>query len=123
MNVMKGAILDLVYDNGEVTFGQLDREVPGFEDRGEQGGCLTMPDNENCVLWVAVSPDAAAALKQLLAEGLIRIASTSPWTYLSRNEGLDLPVAEHGPAEPYDEPTWLPVTIRANVTFEGRMAS
>lgn len=120
---MKDAILDLVYDHGEVTFALLDQRIPGFEDTTAEGGCITFPGNDNCVLWAGVSVDAVNALKQLLAAGLIKIRAIDPWSYLSRNEGLDLPVATRPPAEGYDEPTWLPVCVEASVKWEDRLAS
>jgi hypothetical protein len=100
---MQELILDYLGHHGEVTFIELEDDVPGF------AGELTFKaaDNRNTILWRGLSHSAVHALSELARRGQVRFTKTSCGTYQSMGRRLQLPVGR------WDCPSlhWTPVLV------------
>jgi hypothetical protein len=68
-------------------------------------------ENQNVLVWTAMSEELAAALQQLREADLIEIEICGKEEYLASGATLDLPLVEADsrvPEKPYEEVHWLP---------------
>ena len=99
-NDMKNEIVKMI-EKGNVSFAELGR-IPGF--KGEEA--LGRPEF-NIVWWVGVSPEAIAAIRELMIEGIIEATPTSLLSYFIDGTTLNLRLAED--VVWYDETRWVPL--------------
>jgi hypothetical protein len=110
---LKGRILDMVRQNGSVTFAELSR-LSGFEGDETLFAVKGGRPVPNVVLWSDVSRKAVVALKELLTDGKIIIIAYDPgvgaMTYGFDGKMLALPLAR-SLRRGYQQLRWLPTFI------------
>lgn len=99
---MKELILK-VCRNGSVSFAEFSQKIPGFCG-GEQA--LGIVD-KNIFFWVGMTPEACAAISELLRDGLIKMKPCEPIIYMFDGQSLTMPVARQ--LRTYKSPRWQPV--------------
>ena len=103
--MLKQAILDYVRQYDYVSFAELDR-LDGF-----RGNCMWGVAARNIWFWFSLSPEAAAALTELLEEGQIELAPGTFLTYIIDGQWPSVPMAKRV-RHTYKEPRWCPVVLR-----------
>ncbi len=112
--MMKNQILTMLNKRGDwVSFAEL-CGIAGFV--GDLG--LVFPGYKNLIIWPGLSKDAFEALKELLAEKVIALESTSLLVYMADGRVPNIPLAKS--KRNYKKPRWLPMCIRPGEMFEGR---
>jgi hypothetical protein len=76
-------------------------------------GDVGMEIRPNIFVWVGMSPEFFAAIKQLVEERLVKFGPTQPLVYMIDGQTLNMPLAKRPPARGYAKPHWLPVTFNA----------
>lgn len=104
MTCIKQVIFELILRDGFVTFGELKRQVAGFE--GQEHICHS--DYRNLWLWDGMSSDAADSIIELLRERRIFLHRATIATQLTQ-EALLLPIARK--LKNYPNPHWLPCVL------------
>jgi len=100
---MEELILDYLEGRADVTFVDLEDDVPGFQ--GELS--LKFPDNRKTILWQGISPSALHALHALEQQRRIRFEDASPELYHDKGRALNLPVDEWQATRVH----WTPVLV------------
>jgi len=87
---MEALILDYLDTHAQVTFIDLEDDVPGFQ------GDLTLrsSSNRNTILWRGASGSAVHALRELEKQGRIDFKETSVHVYQNKGRTIQLPVAK-----------------------------
>ena len=109
---MQALILDYLGTHAQVTFIDLEDDVPGF------AGDLTLRSsfNRNTILWRGVSGAAVHALRELEKQGLIGFKETSVHVYQDKGRRIQLPVSK---GRSNGVLRWSPVTVEVkNGQFE-----
>ena len=88
---------------GSVSFAEFNQKIPGFCG-GEQS--LGIVD-KNIFFWVGMTPEACAAISELLRDGLIKMKPCGPIIYMFDGQSLTMPVARQ--LRTYKSPRWQPV--------------
>lgn len=88
-----------------VSLAELARDIPGFA-----GDAMWGKEDQNIVLWAAMSPAAIAAMRNLIdAERIVPTQTT--WLVYSFDGGvLDMPIATNI-ATKHKVPSWLPIVF------------
>lgn len=117
MNVqqMMAAVLEYVRGHPGTSFVELERLI-GAPWSGDASLFLG-PSENNIVVWMGVSSDASAAIRQLQQSGAIHLRQASVLTYMIDGKGLGLPVAKA--ERPKKHPHWLPVVFYAGKSPHG----
>jgi hypothetical protein len=100
---MQDLILDYLQTHAEVTFIDLEDEIPDF------AGELTLKASENrqTIFWRGISHSGIHALAELERQGQIEFRQTSCQIYQSRGRRLHLPVAKRESVRLH----WTPVFV------------
>jgi hypothetical protein len=105
---ISAAILGLIAERGDVTFAELESEIPGFS------GCYAIhhADDPNLVLWPFLSAHALEALLGLLSSGAIHVHPIASLSYRNYGRAPSMPLAHRPRPSGYREPHWLPASLR-----------
>ena len=107
MPSMQALVLDYLAARTEVTFIELEDDVPGFSGELE----FVSSSDRKTVLWQGVSGSGVHALHELERQGLIEFKRTSFRTYQHKGRRLYLPVDEWKSNMRH----WAPVLVRLKV--------
>ena len=99
---MKEQTLSMIRAKGNVSFAEMEREIPGFK------GNWALELEHNLMLW-CVSEETSKAFLSLMEEKKIVGNSCSVLVYVADGIMSGLPVAKR--LQPYKSPRWLPVTF------------
>lgn len=103
---LKDRVLEYVRTTDYVSFAELNRTFDGVFSGGEQALQL----RENLFLWVGMTEEGSAVVRELLNSRQVRPHPTTSMLYLIDGLTLKLPVAKR--VQAYKAPHWLPVTLR-----------
>jgi hypothetical protein len=107
MSTIKEDIKSYVHKNDHVTFAELSNRINNFSGGGIS---ICMNQNDNFVVWVDMTKDAADAINELIRENQIHITAAGFITYLTDGRTLNLPLAQGN--YQYKTPHWVPVLLR-----------
>jgi len=94
----------------DLTFAELHNHLG---DQGEYR--ISLPKNENVVIWSDLTENACRAFDQLMAENVFSLDPTNVMNYLADGRSLSLPLVQS--KADYKTPHWLPVMIKRGKNF------
>ena len=101
---MEARILDYLATHAQVTFVDLEDDVPGFS--GDLS--LRSSSDRNTILWRGVSSSAVHAISEMERQGQIAFKEASLRLYQEKGRTLQLPVAKWGARVLH----WTPVVVK-----------
>lgn len=108
---MKDSIVAFVAEYDWVSFVELLNHLePRFGVRGDLA--FSLNNDPNLIVWVGVSEEFTAALRQLLAEKRVFFHPGSVMAYAIDGGLLQMPVASRPPKGGYRTPHWIPISLR-----------
>ena len=114
-------ILHLIHQKGNVTFAELERDLPSFtyQTESDQKDDATYvwrnAEFPSWHLWLFKSAEAVQWFNDLSKNYVIEMKSTDALLYVMDGTTLNLPLVEE--AKNYEEDRWLPVTIGKGENF------
>ena len=87
---MKDSILQYVRENDNVSFAEFGRHISEF--RGNYR--ISVPGNENVIIWTGMSEDAANLILDMIREKLLFFKVVGLELYWVDGEALDMPIAK-----------------------------
>jgi hypothetical protein len=104
---VKEQILKLVRDRGDVTFVELEREIPGFKGDME----LALEKKDNAILWQGISQPGVDALASLISGKQIAVepCGLEPYLYVGFKGFPGIKMVDD--IRKVTKPAWFPVVL------------
>ncbi len=113
MTEMAEKIYELFSTRRHVSFAELSRMIPGFQEEMAQGitKVFCLSETPQLIIWINLSDEALEALDELRKSQKVFLNPCSPLVYMADGVILNFPVLKRMPRKDVKKDYWVPYVL------------